>query len=172
MANVEANSVTLPFSIFVPGIAQPAGSKKGFVVRSKDTGKLRAIITDDAKKSRPWKSIVGTIAAANWRGAPVDEPLALSIEFTMPRPQSHYGTRAGQRYLRADAPHFHAGKPDATKLLRAAEDALTGIVWLDDSRIVDQHVRKVYGEQPGCAIRVRRASIDHELDNVSGPNIT
>lgn len=150
--------MTTLFELFVPGVPRPAGSKKGFVTRSKATGKLRAIITDDCKRSRPWKSHVSAMVADAWRGSPLDEPLELSIVFTMPRPASHYGTRKGVRYPKPDAPHFHTIAPDATKLLRAAEDAMNGLLWTDDSRVVEQHVRKIYGDRPGAMIRVRRAA--------------
>lgn len=31
------------------------------------------------------------------------------------------------------------------KLARAILDALKGIIWIDDSQVVDLHVKKVYG---------------------------
>jgi Holliday junction resolvase RusA-like endonuclease len=37
-------------------------------------------------------------------------------------------------------------KPDLTKLLRAVEDALTGVVWRDDSQIIHQVVNKEYAD--------------------------
>jgi Holliday junction resolvase RusA-like endonuclease len=48
-------------------------------------------------------------------------------------------------------------RPDATKLWRPTEDALTGIVWRDDSQIIRQLVRKRYcgpGEVPGAEVLV------------------
>jgi Holliday junction resolvase RusA-like endonuclease len=156
--------VTL-FELFVPGVPQPAGSKKAVPVFNRHTGQyVRAAsgrpivnVVDDAKRSRPWKSHISAMVANAWRGAPLDEPLSLSIVFTMPRPASHYGRRRGVRYLKPSAPRFHTSKPDATKLLRCAEDALLGVLLKDDSRVAESHVRKVYGEVPGAAIRVSSA---------------
>lgn len=153
------------FELFIPGIPQPAGSKKAVPVFNRHTGQyVRAAngrpivnVVDDAKRSRPWKSHISAMVADAWRSAPLDEPLALSIVFTMPRPKDHYGTRKGVPYLKPDAPRFHTSKPDATKLLRCAEDALLGVLLKDDARIAEQHVRKVYGERPGASIRVSRA---------------
>jgi Holliday junction resolvase RusA-like endonuclease len=42
--------------------------------------------------------------------------------------------------------------PDATKLLRGLEDALTGVVWHDDAQIVSQHVEKRYALGPECVV--------------------
>jgi Holliday junction resolvase RusA-like endonuclease len=52
---------------------------------------------------------------------------------------------------------YPTNPPDATKLLRSTEDALTGIVWKDDKLIVDQLVSKNYqrpGIYPGAKITV------------------
>ena len=51
----------------------------------------------------------------------------------------------------------HTKYPDLSKLVRAIEDALTGIVWHDDSQVVETHSRKRYaepGERPGAIILV------------------
>lgn len=137
----------------VHGVAQPAGSKRAFVNRK--TG--RAIVTDDAKRSRPWKTTVAEIAAAAMGGRPLlNGPLELSIDVYVPRPKGHYGARG----VLPSAPLFPAVRPDVTKLVRAIEDALTGIVWRDDAQIVDQHARKLYGE-PAAAI-VTVTTIDRQ----------
>ena len=36
-------------------------------------------------------------------------------------------------------------RPDLSKLIRATEDALTGIIYADDAQIVDIHAKKEYG---------------------------
>lgn len=148
---------TLPVIVFVPGIPQPAGSKKGFVVKSKATGKMRAVIVDDAKRSRPWKAQISAIVQDGWKGIPADEPLSMTLRFVMPRPDSHFGMKRGEKYLKESAPTWHTIKPDATKLVRAVEDALTGILWRDDAIIAVQLVTKVYGDRPGVQIRIAPA---------------
>ena len=50
-------------------------------------------------------------------------------------------------------------KPDGSKLWRAAEDALSGVIYTDDARMVRQHVERVYVEQceqPGMHVEIRR----------------
>jgi Holliday junction resolvase RusA-like endonuclease len=77
------------------------------------------------------------------------------MDFIMPRPKGHYrsGKHAGE--VKDGAPPYPAVKPDAGKLARGTEDALTGIVWRDDSQIVTEVLTKRYGPQAGCRIRVR-----------------
>lgn len=49
-------------------------------------------------------------------------------------------------------------KPDVSNLLKAAEDALNGVVWIDDAQIVNAGASKHYAEQPEVQIVV--TSID------------
>jgi Holliday junction resolvase RusA-like endonuclease len=86
-------------------------------------------------------------------------PVIVDVEFRMPRPKSHYiGGVCRPSKLRMDAPRHHAVKPDATKLWRSTEDALTGVIWVDDAQVVDQRVTKTYADgEPGATILVWRA---------------
>jgi Holliday junction resolvase RusA-like endonuclease len=54
--------------------------------------------------------------------------------------------------LRENAPRFHSNRPDALKLGRAVEDALTGILYADDSRIAVERLSKIYSQSPGVSI--------------------
>jgi Holliday junction resolvase RusA-like endonuclease len=67
----------------------------------------------------------------------------------------HTGRKAGQ--VKQTAPHYHTTKPDATKLLRALEDALKLICWNDDSQVARQRVDKVYqGATAGAFVSIWR----------------
>jgi Holliday junction resolvase RusA-like endonuclease len=137
----------------VYGKPQPAGSKRGFV--NKKTGKV--IITDDAKGSRPWKQeVAGVAAMAMGKRQPWNLPLELNVEFFVARPKSHFNSKGE---LRPKAPEFPAVRPDATKLLRAVEDALTGVVWRDDAQVVTQEVAKRYADDSaeGCVVEISAA---------------
>lgn len=137
----------------VYGHPAPAGSKRGFVNRR--TG--RVIVTDDSVRSRPWKAQVADAAAEAMNGTGLLRgPLALEVTFYLPRPKGHYRTGRNVGLLRGGAPLYPAVKPDATKLLRAIEDACTGVVWNDDAQVVNQWVRKLYGEPARCEVRVQQ----------------
>lgn len=138
-------------SFTVLGTPAPAGSKRGFY----NPKAKRVIITDDSKRSRPWKALVSDAAAEAMNGdGLLGGPLLLKALFIVPRPKGHFGTGANAKFVRLSAPPYPTTKPDATKLLRAVEDAMTGIVYRDDAQIVVQEVRKLYGEPARCAIWV------------------
>jgi Holliday junction resolvase RusA-like endonuclease len=136
-------------SFTVYGVAAPAGSKKAFA--HKHTGRI--VVTDDSKRSRPWKTDIAKTAAVAMAGRPLLEgALELHILIYMPRPKGHYGTGRNAATLRASAPLWPSVKPDVTKLLRALEDACTGVVWRDDAQIVVQHATKAYGDPARAVI--------------------
>lgn len=158
--------MTLEF--FVPGIPRPGGSKTATVVRRKGgeivfkNGRPLVAMRDDAKGNANWKSTVADFAHKAMASRDLlAGPLCVVIEFRMSRLGSHYGSGRNAGVLKPNAPTYHTVKPDATKLMRSTEDALTGIVWRDDAAIAHQQIRKVYADKPGAFIRV------YEIDDVS-----
>lgn len=49
---------------------------------------------------------------------------------------------------------WHTRKPDLDKLTRSIKDALTGVIYNDDSQIVGLHCFKEYGDEPGVDIEL------------------
>ena len=142
----------LVIEFFVPGTPAPGGSKKAFY----NPKAARAFITDDSKRSRPWKALVSDFALQAMAGrVPLNGPLAVLMVFVLPRLKGHFGTGKNATRLKDSAPKWHTTKPDATKLLRSTEDACTGILWRDDAQIAQQEARKRYGDTPGAWILVR-----------------
>lgn len=134
-------------TFFVHGIPAPGGSKKAFF----NPKTHRIVVTDDAKRNRPWRDMIASTALAAGV-APIVGPIRLSVTFRMPRPKSHYRSDGT---IKPNAPRWHVVRPDATKLLRALEDALTGIAWRDDSEIARQDVVKEYTDStPGASVVV------------------
>lgn len=137
-------------SFTVLGDAQPAGSKRGFVVNG------RAIVTDANKKSKPWQQEVKS-AALEEIGEGFDlltGPLEVKFTFYRLRPAGHYNTRGDFSAAGRRNP-YPITRPDALKLSRGAEDALTGLVWRDDSQIVDEHLFKRYGTPARLEVEIR-----------------
>jgi hypothetical protein len=164
----------------VPGIPKPAGSKRGLPVWRGKKGEPRtftghvAVVDSSGQAGKNWRAVVqlaareahrhdlpgsgyacarcGMAAVPGGACAPLTGPLRLSLAFSLPRPKGHSGARG----LRPSAPAYPTTKPDATKLLRAVEDACTGILWHDDAQIVLQTVRKLYAsaEGPGVLVEV------------------
>lgn len=145
---VETSTIT----ITVYGEAQPAGSKRGFVIKDKNTGKQRAIITDANGKSRDWKTHVAQAAGEQYKGELLRGPIQVAMLFVKPRPKSHYTSKGT---LTKSAPREWIGKPDVLKLSRGVEDALSGVVYADDSQIVTEVLQKRFGEPARCEIEIR-----------------
>lgn len=162
---VAAPAVARPFgtlSFFVPGIPAPGGSKTAQLIRRNGgqivttaTGRPLITMRDAGKNNKEWRASVAYFARQEYRDAPLDVPLEIEVVFTMPRPKCHFGSGKNAGRLKESAPKFHTNAPDSTKLLRSTEDALTGVLWRDDSIIAIQHVTKVYGDRPGARIILR-----------------
>ncbi len=143
-----------PIELFIRGVPKPGGSKTPGI--SKKTGKQ--YVYDACKGNKAWKNTVAQYAKAHYRGELLDGAILIVAIFYMPRPKSHFNSKG---ILKPSAPKYHTTRPDATKLFRALEDALTGIVWTDDARIVGQEVKKNYADpvsQVGVLVQISPAS--------------
>lgn len=138
---------------WVPGAPASQGSKRAFVAGGK------AVIVEDCARNRSWRlDVAAAAAAAMGPGPAFTGPVILSAQFHFPRPGAHFGSGRNAGCLRATAPRYPGRKPDLSKIVRALEDALTGIVYRDDAQIVmyDQ-IWKVYGDHPGVQVSIRLA---------------
>jgi crossover junction endodeoxyribonuclease RusA len=147
----------------VPGTPRPGGSKSGFINRK--TGK--PIIAPASELTRAWRATVRLAASEAYDGPLLTGPVRLDVLFMMPRPKKHFRTGKQAGVLRDDAPYYHTSKPDRTKLLRATEDALKGVLWGDDSQVCLGDTTKAYGEKPGAYITVSEADKESEDGHVS-----
>ena len=157
------------------GTPRPAGSKTAFPVRKGDgslvlktafSKRYRRKISipiftiADSSDNAEWKADVARGGRLAMEGrAPYSVPLRASFRFRVLRPQDQHEGNDRSRPVREQYRTAHpAGPPDTTKLIRCAEDALTGIVWADDALIVRQSGSKVYarrGQPPGLTVHVQ-----------------
>jgi Holliday junction resolvase RusA-like endonuclease len=149
---------------FVPGQSRPAGSKGAF--NHPKTGKI--IVTHANKKTKGWMDSVKWFAMQETNSmVPLTEAVCLTLLFLRDRPKSHYGSGRNADRLKSSAPIYCTTVPDLTKLTRAVEDALTGIVWKDDSQVVRQDTDKRYcagTEKAGVNIIIETMDELGELD--------
>lgn len=136
------------------GDAQPAGSKRAFIFNPKDGGKPRASVTDANAKSRPWKYAVAMSAREAYCGNLLTGALKVTMTFFRPRPRGHYGSGANAGRVKASAPAYPGTKPDALKLARGVEDALSHVVYADDAQIVDEYLFKRWGEPARVEVEI------------------
>lgn len=141
--------------------AVPASNKKGYNPKTggfydAHKGKAAQVATirlfaQQAAKEQGWKL--------------TDGPIWMSLHFVFTRPAGHYGSGKNAEKLKPSAPRWPKSRAigDRTNLLKSVEDALTGIVWHDDSQVVDGPIRVSYGPAPLISIAVC------ELDNTLEP---
>lgn len=133
-----------PITLFVPGNPAPGGSKKNIAAVGR-----RAIIVDDAKRNTPWRAKVRK-ACRDYMSRTgtkiIHGAVRLDMVFRLPRPKYHFEKEGLLKPKYRDTPHTK--KPDRTKLGRAAEDAMTGVVWVDDAQVICGDVSKEYAD-PG-----------------------
>lgn len=94
---------------------------------------------------------VAKIQAAAVVNAVSDAPIQLTITFVMPRPKAMVWKRRPMPRV------HHTKKPDLDNLEKSLMDALTGIVWRDDSQVVWKSSTKwiaAGNEQPFCDVMV------------------
>lgn len=151
---MEENGERSEVTFFVPGIPIPKGSAKAFMLKGM---KHPVVMQDNNERQRPWASAIGYAAQQTGIELQKSGAIALKLTFYMPRPSAHY--RAGDRSkgLKVTAPLYHTKTPDLDKLVRCVKDALTGVVWHDDSQVARfPDVAKVYGDNPGVLITISR----------------
>ncbi len=145
----------IPIEFTVYGLPAPAGSKKSIPYQKED-GSLGVRTFDDNKRSKPWQQKVSWAAMLRYNGPIVLNPVRLEIIFYLPRPQHHFKIRKGKvsKEPKPWAPTYPIVTPDLTKLVRCLEDALKGVIWKDDSQVVEQFTRKLYGEVPRAEVKI------------------
>lgn len=112
--------------------------------------------TEANEKLAPWRKLVGQEGRQAWGNRPpTHEAIALNIIFIFPRPKHHYGTGKNAAVIKPGSPDWVTRTPDLDKLCRAIGDALTGVIWHDDSQIVILEAGKSYGHEGRVSISVK-----------------
>ena len=102
--------------------------------------------------TRKWERDARMVARQHMQGRPpFHGPISLSIVIIFDIPRSW---PAWKREAAAKGEIAHTTKPDADNVLKAAKDAMTGIIWLDDCQVCDTYVRKRYGEIPMVSVLI------------------
>jgi Holliday junction resolvase RusA-like endonuclease len=84
---------------------------------------------------------------------PIDGACELNLTLHMPIPASW---SAKKRTAALAGLILPTTKPDSSNVLKAIEDAMNGVVWIDDKQVVDHNIRRRYSDTPKAIIEVRR----------------
>lgn len=121
---------SLEFEINTKPVPQ---ARPRFFVRNH--GHRRLVGAYDPKQCKSFKEVVAwhakLTAVEKGLREPLSAPIVLSLIFQL-------GKNGAER--------FHTKKPDLSNMTKLIEDALTGIIYRDDSQIVEAHLFKTYGD--------------------------
>lgn len=120
------------FDMAVFGEPAPQGSKNARAIYTGKKGQPkvftgRVAVHESSKKVKPWREAVAAVARAEVTAQvfePLDGPLVVDMVFTIGKGPTLPKWKA-----------WHDTSPDLSKLARSTEDALNGLVWVDDARI-------------------------------------
>jgi len=115
----------------VTGVAKPKGSMKAFIPK----GWNRPVLTSTSSSVKTWEQTIRHVAQDH-ANAYTTDPVRVRLRFALPRPKSL------SRHVCS-----HTKRPDVDKLARACLDALTGILWHDDSQVTSLTAIKTYADQ-------------------------
>lgn len=123
--------------------------------RPRATRMSKGIRLYDPKKVTVFKRQLGMLAKQQMldRGLePFDGPLEVYMEFYRPVQAS---LSKKERARRLSGVHRPTVKPDLSNYIKATEDALNGILWVDDNCIVGLMAEKFYSEDPHLTVEIK-----------------
>lgn len=149
----------MKLSFFVPGHPKTQGSLRPFALKKggRYTGK---VVTPQDSKVQSWRGVVSTYALQamqRQQQRKTTAPVRVELSFFLLRPKGHFGTGKNSEQVKNSAPTHPVSQRsgDGDKLTRAVWDALTGVVWNDDSQVVSWEGHKTYGAQEGVSVTVQ-----------------
>ena len=105
------------------------------------------------EKTRTYETLIRDAAIeAMGTSEPLETPVTLYLYIRVPIPKSHSKKKVEACLNGLDQP---IKKPDASNILKSVEDGMNGIVYKDDSQIINLHVTKVYSTLAGVDICVK-----------------
>ena len=152
---------SLVCTFFAAGTPGPGGSKRAQTYRRKDGSLVTrangtpvvGMIDAGGDRTKLWRAVVAHEARIAHRGAPVDAPIGIVIDFVFAHLKAH---KRSNGTVKPYAPLYHTNQPDVLKCARSTEDALSGIVYADDKLICHEHLSKRYGSESGAQITLWR----------------
>nr|WP_289038238.1 RusA family crossover junction endodeoxyribonuclease [uncultured Allobacillus sp.] len=142
----------ISFEIPGPPVAQ-GRPRAGKINRGRKKGQT---VLYDPQESRDYKKFVSLIARHHAPEVPLDGPLGAHIKIYRQIPKS---TTKKDRALILEGVKRPITKPDNSNYAKGIEDALNGIIYKDDSQIVDLQVSKFYSENPRVEVTIEELEL-------------
>ncbi|NNV08118.1 RusA family crossover junction endodeoxyribonuclease [Geobacillus sp. MMMUD3] len=110
----------------------------------------------DPKKSRDFKHYLKLAASKHRPEQLIEGPISLEVKVYKPTLKSF----SKKKKVAAEAGQIRPiSKPDVSNYLKLIEDALTGVIWKDDSQIIDCSISKYYSETPRTEIQIKEMDV-------------
>ncbi|MNR93425.1 Endodeoxyribonuclease RusA [compost metagenome] len=106
----------------------------------------------DPKKSRDFKQYIRLAAADHAPDQLLEGPLYVMVTAYRSIPKSFSKKKAAEAEAGKILP---ITKPDADNYLKGIKDALKGVMWVDDSQVVDAYARKRYSSKPRIEVLIK-----------------
>ena len=124
--------------VWLSGIPKPKGSWNPIISRSTGRVFLKA-----PTNTKIWLDHASHEIKRLWLGPLISDPVRVDLDFFLPKP----------KLLKR---LFPVGRRDGDldKQMRSILDVMTGVVYVDDSQVVDSCLSKRYGDEPGVKITI------------------
>ena len=120
--------------------------------RPRMTRRGKHLVMYDPDKVKKFKRELEILARAQYKAEPMTGMLEVDITFYRPVQKS---LSKIERARRLSGEHRPTVKPDLDNYIKSTLDALNGIIWADDARIVDLHAHKYYSDDPRIELTVK-----------------
>ncbi|PAD31450.1 RusA family crossover junction endodeoxyribonuclease [Paenibacillus sp. 7523-1] len=133
----------ITFTVYGEPVAQgrPRASTQGGFVR-----------LYDPKKSKDYKDYVRLAAAKHAPATLLEGPLGMVLTVYRSIPKSFSKKKAA---LAENGEIRPVSKPDVDNYLKGVKDALKGVIWKDDSQVVEVFAQKRYSIRPRIEVKIK-----------------
>lgn len=133
----------ITFTVYGEPVAQgrPRASTQGGFVR-----------LYDPKKSKDYKDYVRLAATEHAPAALLEGPLGMVLTVYRSIPKSFSKKKAA---LAEEGEIRPVSKPDVDNYLKGVKDALKGVIWKDDSQVVEVFAQKRYSARPRIEVKIK-----------------
>lgn len=107
----------------------------------------------DPAKSRDYKDYVKLAASEHAPKALLEGPLGMVLTVYRSTPKSFSKIKAT---LAESGQLTPTTKPDIDNYLKGVKDALKGVIWKDDSQVVEVFARKRYSARPRIEVKIKQ----------------
>ena len=113
-------------------------------------GKFTRVYTD--KQTLDYETLIKSFATeAMGSTDPLETPVSVFLYIRHAVPQSYSKKRTKACLSGLEQP---CKKPDIDNIAKTFLDGMNGVVFKDDTQVIDLHVKKVYSAVPGCDVMV------------------